>query len=195
MAHRTFFSREAIIETAFDLVRREGEKGLTIRNIAKELGCSTMPIYSSGLSIEEIEQEVKAKIWNMMQDYQGKPFTDNPLMNLSIGYVSFAQHEPNLFRFLSSDQPIVPNGSEAQDMGSLFHSSYKDRPDAQEAFAMVPKDIQNPLALNCWIFTHGLASLVANGMLRFSDEKIRALLEEAGGAFYNQQPGQGGEHE
>ena len=39
--------REDILEAAADLVRQEGPAALSVRNIAKKLGCSTQPVYSS----------------------------------------------------------------------------------------------------------------------------------------------------
>jgi len=55
------FSREQVIDTAFNLIRKNGWGSVSARSIAKELGSSTMPIYSNMNSLEELEQELKGK--------------------------------------------------------------------------------------------------------------------------------------
>jgi len=45
MPRSTIIAQEVIIEAAFELVRKEGFEVLSTRNIAKQIGCSTQPIY------------------------------------------------------------------------------------------------------------------------------------------------------
>ena len=44
MPKSTTITQEIIIETAFEMVRKEGFAVLSARNIAKQIGCSTQPI-------------------------------------------------------------------------------------------------------------------------------------------------------
>jgi hypothetical protein len=44
--------------------------------------------------------------------------------------------------------------------------------------------MQDPRILKSWIFAHGLASLISSGVLDLSDERIKSLLLEAGGAIF-----------
>ena len=39
-------TKEMIIETAFEIVRKEGLENLLVKNIAAKLNCSVQPIYS-----------------------------------------------------------------------------------------------------------------------------------------------------
>src|SRR5512135_3695728 len=100
MTQRTTFTKEKVLETAFSLVREKGWRAVTARNIAKALGASTMPIYTSVHSMEEIAQELGARSFLLIQDYQKRSYTDNAMLNIAIGYVVFAKHEPNLFKFM-----------------------------------------------------------------------------------------------
>ena len=45
MPRSTIIAQEVIIEAAFELVRKEGFEVLSARNIVKQIGCSTQPIY------------------------------------------------------------------------------------------------------------------------------------------------------
>jgi hypothetical protein len=43
---------------------------------------------------------------------------------------------------------------------------------------------RDDFVLRCWIFTHGLAELVADGTLVMDEQEITRHLQDAGGAFY-----------
>lgn len=184
MTQKLYFTSEAIVEAGFALTREKGLGAVSARSIAKKLGSSTMPIYSTLKSMEEIERLVRARAESLLSDYQRRPYTDNPVQNLAIGYVAFARDEKHLFHFLFVDRPvaaILKNGGE----------SARDALEARAADAVaghLPGDtrlsLHDPRVLKSWIFTHGMASLVGGGVLDLSDEKIRDLLAEAGGAFF-----------
>jgi AcrR family transcriptional regulator len=184
MTQKAFYSKEMIIEAAFELTQEKGWAAVTAREIAVKLGSSTMPIYSSLKSMEEIERAVRMKASLLMFEYQKKPFTDNPMLNIAIGYVAFARHEPRLFKFLYVERPVMVSEKDAGLQSSQFKESYGSEPGILEAAAEIPDAMQDPLMLKSWIFTHGLASMIAGGVLDLSDERIQALLLEAGGAFY-----------
>ncbi len=181
-ANRVYFTKEKIIEAAFKLLKENGWARVTVRNIARELGSSTMPIYSSGFSIEEIEWELKARVWRLIQEYQAKPYTQDKLLNLAVGFVMFAKEEPRLHRFLYVERPVPE--PEEEDKKKQFAAAYPEREDLRRALRVIPEGIQHPLMLKTMIFTQGLASIMASGQAAFSEKKIIALLEEAGGAFY-----------
>jgi AcrR family transcriptional regulator len=184
MTQRLFYTGDAIIEAAFELTRENGWGAVSTRTIAKKLGSSTMPIYSTMKSMEEIEREVRTRAGSVLLDYQRRPYTDNPVQNLAVGYVAFARDEKNLFRFLYVDRPISADlrnpGAQAGDFLANLG--------ADEIAAHLPENtplaLQDPRVLKSWIFTHGLASLIGNGVLDLPDERIRDLLAEAGGAFF-----------
>lgn len=67
---------------------------------------------------------------------------------------------------------------------SRFEEAYSKYGELIRELRSIPEGIQNPLILKTWIFTQGLAAAVSSGRLEFSEKKIVALLEEAGGAFY-----------
>jgi AcrR family transcriptional regulator len=184
MTQRVFFTSEAIVEAAFELTREKGWGAVSTRSIAKKLGSSTMPIYSTMKSIEEIERQVRARAGSVLLDYQHRPFTDNLAQNLAIGYVAFARDEKNLFRFLYVDRPV---SADLKDSGQQTRG-FLGNQGADEIAVHLPENtplaLQDPRVLKSWIFTHGLASLIGNGVLDLPDERIRDLLAEAGGAFF-----------
>ncbi len=179
MTQRTTFTKEMIVEAAFALTREIGWGGVSARTIAQRLGSSTMPLYSSLKSMDEIEMEVRKRAEELMHDYQRRPFADERLLSSAVGYVVFARDEPNLFRFLYVDRPLVQTpreeGSPA-DVNSV--GGVVDLAD-QAATAL-----QDPAVLKSWAFTHGLASLISSKVIDLPDERITSLILEAGTGFY-----------
>ena len=62
MPPRKRIFREDILKAAVHLVQQEGASALSVRNIAKELNCSTQPIYSQFESMETLRDALMAYI-------------------------------------------------------------------------------------------------------------------------------------
>jgi AcrR family transcriptional regulator len=184
MTQHTVFSREMIIEAAFNLTREKGWAKVTARNIAKALGSSTMPLYSSLKSMEGIEKGVIDRAMRLMQDYQRRAYTDNGLLNSAIGYVTFARDEAQLFRFLFVDRPDAAPPIPVREPQNRPLPSPEDVQglyDLQEQPAVA---VQDPFVLKNWVFVHGLASLISSRVIELTDERIIGLIEEAAMSFY-----------
>ena len=57
-------NKEGILEAAYNLARREGIAAITARKLAKEISCSTQPIYENFVdmgAVIEITTEPKRK--------------------------------------------------------------------------------------------------------------------------------------
>ena len=54
--------KEDILRAAVQVVRTQGEGALSVRGIAKELGCSTQPLYSEFGSMEELRAALTAEL-------------------------------------------------------------------------------------------------------------------------------------
>ncbi len=88
-----------IIETAFEMVRKEGFAVLSARNIAKQIGCSTQPIYWCYKTMDELKAEVCQKALIHLQNTMlGYSKTGNSFLDLGLGYVQMAHIEPALFK-------------------------------------------------------------------------------------------------
>ena len=58
----TTITQEAIIDTAFEMVRKEGFGVLSARSIAKQIGCSTQPIYCCYKNMGDLKIWVISKL-------------------------------------------------------------------------------------------------------------------------------------
>ncbi|MGA2478707.1 MAG: TetR/AcrR family transcriptional regulator [Spirochaetia bacterium] len=183
MTQKISFTREAVIEAAFTLAREKGWGSVTARSIAKKLGSSTMPIYSSLKSMEEIESEVRARAEALLLDFQRRVYTGDVPLDQAVGYVTFARDERSLFRFLYVERP-APAGRQrgARETKGAYEKLTTEKKPVSLA-DQVPVAMSDSRILKSWIFTHGLASLVSSGVLELPDDKIQSLLLESGAAF------------
>ena len=185
MVQHIVFPRERIIDAAFELIREVGWNGLSTRTLAKKIGCSTMPIYSHVKSTGELEDELRAKAVELLMEYQGRPYTENTLMNMAIGYVVFARDEKQLFRFLYLEKVGQMASGELTGMKDHFVANYAEDSKQMEALADVPEENQERLMQHSWVYTHGLAMLVNSGALaNCSNSTIGKYITHAGAAFY-----------
>ena len=177
------FNKEKIYEAAFAVLKDKGWAQVSARSIAKALAASTMPIYSTVESMEEVEKELKARTLKTMHEYQLGQYTDNPFLNSAVGYILFARDLPHLFRFLYFERPEPISGQELKDLKKRLPKELRKL--AVDYFRKKgPLDL-NEVTLYNWIFTHGLAVLLYSGVLtNFSDKDIVIMLENAGNAFF-----------
>jgi len=98
MPRRTQFTPDDVVLAAFELVRNKGLTGLSAPAVAEKMGCSTMPIYSHFKNMQALEDAVVKKAWDLVREYQTKPYTGDIWVDQAIGYIRFAREEENLFR-------------------------------------------------------------------------------------------------
>lgn len=185
MKQPSVYTREDIIDAAVELIREQGWHQVTTRRIAKQMGASTMPIYSHLKSLDDLEQDLRVKVRSMLKEFQLRSYTEQPLLNLAFGYVAFARDEKQLFRFLYVDSPeLIETGNLTGMKDSFFEQFGKDSP-VGAALSAMEEAGQEALIQNTWIFTHGLAMLVNSGSLgSCPDRTILSYLHGAGEAFY-----------
>ena len=193
MTRKRRVEAENIVDAALAIVREGGYSALSVRNVASYMKVSTMPVYSSFENMEMLEQALAERVKTIHLDYQGRNYTENPLLDMSVGSILFAQEEPNLFRFLYFDWPGflsdeakegILRRNDSAPFSEAAHEAGKGA-SISEHFSEENADMLGPVALKGWIFTHGLATMAYSDLLpRMSVEEIAKLVNEAGQAFY-----------
>ena len=95
MASEKRITRESILQAATQTIRSGGAEALTVRHIAKALGCSTQPLY---YEFENI-QELKDVLYDYIREHFLK-FHSDSYKAFGQSFLSFAMREKELFRFL-----------------------------------------------------------------------------------------------
>lgn len=95
MASEKRITRESILQAAIQTIQSGGAESLTVRNIAKTLGCSTQPLYYEFEDIQHLK--------DALQDYIRENFLkfhNDSYRAFGQSFLSFATKEKELFRFL-----------------------------------------------------------------------------------------------
>ncbi len=177
MPPKAKFTREEIIDAAFRIVRTEGFEALTSRALGRALGSSARPIFTVFQSMDEVQQAVIEAAKALYKEYvdQGLKW-EHPFKGVGTQYILFSMQEPKLFQLLfMTEQPQIPDFSGVL---PLIEESY------EEILLSIQKDygMSRPLAErlyhHLWIYTHGIATLCATKMCRFTGEEISAMITE-----------------
>ncbi|MFC1614311.1 TetR/AcrR family transcriptional regulator [Gemmatimonadota bacterium] len=175
MPPKVVFTREEVIQAAFDIVRIEGLKKLSARKIARKLKSSTAPVYSQFSSMKELELEVLRKAEDLLLQYTRKSFTERVFLNMGTGYVVFAREHSELFRALFLGRDV------SSDVFEDFKDYIREDMLKDSRFVTMSAKDRDALLQQMWIFTHGLASLICVGLVEDdSNEHISDTLFEVG---------------
>lgn len=177
MPPKAKFSKEQITEAAFRILRESGPEGLTARALGAELGSSACPIFTAFANMEEVQQSAIAAAKALCKEYVEKGLSETPAFKgVGMQYIQFAVNEPKLFRLLfMTEQTTVPD---FDCVLPLIDQSYaKILASITENYGVTNTAAQR-LYSHLWIYTHGIASLCATKMCRFTEEEISDFLTE-----------------
>jgi AcrR family transcriptional regulator len=160
MARRKQFALDDIVAAAFQIVRKKGMAHLTARAIARALGSSTMPIYSSVASMREVEEAVVKKSWDMLLQYQLVSRSGDIYTDMGLGYVLFAKEERHLFRCIHHDAYENINAV----CGEKNFELHLERLEEYPLTRHLPKESREKLLFQGFLFCHGFASLINSSM-------------------------------
>lgn len=167
------FEKEDIVDAAYRIVRQDGFQGLNARRVAKELNCSVQPIFHNFETMEELNQAVYDKIYMKYQKNVKQAFDEeNPYLAKGIAYVRFAREYPEFYKVIFMQESKMDIAEFIQSDIDVSENVMKS---ITKKFAVSKDDLQD-FHIKVWIFTHGLACLVATKTVAFTDDEIRNLL-------------------
>jgi AcrR family transcriptional regulator len=177
------FCHTDIINSAFNVLRKNGWKSVSARTIAEELNASTTPIYTYLKSMKNLEDRLQQKTLDLIHSYYEIKISDNPLINMGTSFIKFARDEKELFRFFYTEK----------NMSARFKSGIPV-PESQLAeltsfpmFQNLSKDQMLKFLFAGWIFIHGLADLINKSIDVYIKDLStdRGILEYLSQSFIN----------
>lgn len=177
MPPKAKFTKAQITEAAFGILREEGMENLTARALGAKLGSSACPIFTAFANMEEVQQSAIAAAKALYKEYVEKGLSEtSAFKGVGMQYIQFAVHEPKLFRRLfMTEQTTVPDFDRVL---PLIDQSYAEILASITENYGVTNTAAQRLYSHLWIYTHGLASLCATKMCRFTEEEISDFLTE-----------------
>lgn len=166
-------TKKDIIETALDLIRKNGQESINARSIAGALGCSTQPIFSNFSSMEELESEVLSLAY---QRYIG--FIEQELKSgkypkyksFGMAYIRFAKEERELFKLLfmcdRTGKDLTPTPDFESSVEMIMQSN------------KISREKANLLHMEMWACVHGIGTMLATSFLELDWELISSMLTD-----------------
>ena len=170
------FSREQIIEKAFDIVRNDGPSALTARHLGEKLGSSARPIFTVFDSMDDVIKEVVTCAKNLYSEYVFAGLASVPAFKgVGTQYIQFAIKEPQLFRLLFmtvNEQANLGNILSLIDDNSVaILSSVKD------GYGLDDEQAKR-IYMHLWVYTHGIATMCAMKTCHFTGAEISEMISE-----------------
>ncbi len=170
-------TKDMILKAALKLLREQGFEAVNIKALAKELKCSTQPVYLSFKGMDELRGELISLAVKEFENIMKKGSKDGVIRLYDMEYIHFAKDEPKLFCFL-----FMRANAFEEIKRSLYPIMEKSVAELME-FYNISHDEADYLHDNLWMHTHGIASMIATDFCDWDMDKVSHMLEECKCAF------------
>ena len=173
-------TKEKILTAALDILIRDGYSAVNIKSIAKELECSTQPIAWQFGNMDNM-REVLTQEAVAYANQKMIPSSTNCIeafWQIGYAYINLAFDTPNLFRF-------VYMGESKNYCRGEFDSILTDKGNAVlidklYQYLNIRKEQADMLFQRMIVYTHGIVSLVAAGVLNCTKEQVYSIVKDFG---------------
>lgn len=183
MARKVQISREIILEASLELLIQNGFSNVNIKTLSKKIGCSTQPIawhFGNMKGLRDALAEYALSYANSKMC----PSAENAIEGfeqVGIAYIQIAMNEPNLFHFLYLNGG---NSTSPDNFDALISDEDNNKLIKRISCSFqITEENAGRYLQNTIIYTHGIASLVATGVMQASVEEMMTLINRAGDAF------------
>lgn len=181
MPPKAKITREMIIDAGFEVARESGIEQVNARTVSGRLGCSTQPVMYHFKTVEEIKKAVYQKADAYHTAYLMDIHGDNPMLEIGLSYIRFAQKEKRLFRLLFQSDGFsgksITDLINAEELNPILtvlgESAGVDAAQAKTIFRSL------------FLLVHGYASMFANNSMEYDENTVMSDLTRAfAGACY-----------
>lgn len=171
------FTKEEIIDAALEIVREKGMDALTARALGERLESSSKPIFSLFENMEEVQTETLKAARAVYNEYVKIGLaSDNAFRGVGSQYIIFAVKEPKLFQLLFMSEQTEKRT--ALGILPMIDDNYEEILASVRDPYGLDDDSAKTLYRHLWIYSHGIASLIASGVCSFAPEEIGEMITE-----------------
>ena len=182
MARKVTITKEVILDAALKMLIRDGYSSVNVKTLAKEIGCSTQPIVwhfenMEGLRTALAEYAIGYAAMKSMSNFDNKV---ESFEFLGRAYVKMALKEPNLFKFLYLGESPMSKPYNLKDVGKSRNKEMISKISEQTGLneEQVIRFVRNTI-----IYSHGIATMAATGMLKGTEKELMKMINDAADAF------------
>lgn len=175
MPPKAKYTREDIINKAFEMTRKRGIEAVVARELGKELGVSSSPIFTAFKNMEEVQQEVRKLALAEFERYVNDALNYTPAFKyVGMRMVEFAMREPKLFQLVYMKEHDQSQTYEML-MGELGETVDVCVDVIQKEYALTEGEAIQ-LFRQVWLHTFGICALVAAKVCCFTPEEVSEIL-------------------
>ncbi len=175
MPPKVKFRRQEIVAAAVNVARAKGIDAVTAREVARELGVSTRPIFTYFDTIEQLREAVFEWAKACCRKYVGRALADPfPLFAPGLQYLRFAREEPELYKLLFLPRPGGASGSAME----LLRFSRDMARSSTMCVCNMDAQSADRYFFDLWLVVFSLATLIATGECPYTDAEIQSVLAE-----------------
>lgn len=169
------YTREEIVNAAFEMTREGGIQSVVARELGKKLGTSASPIFTAFKNMEELQQEVRRMAMKEFEAYVHDAVNHSPVFKeFGMKMVQFSIEEPKLFQLLYMQE---------KDSIQTYTDMIKELGDTVEVcLEFIQEDYElsreqaELLFQQVWLFTFGICVLLAGKVCFFTSEEVSSML-------------------
>lgn len=173
---KTRFTKEQIIDAAFEIAKTEGIDSITMRKIAHKMGSSVAPIYVNFKNNDELMEALVERIIGISQQLLTEESTGSPFHDMGRASLRFALEYSVLFRDLVMKSNNYLKNYDEKMIPALIKAMKND----PELEGFTEGELKTIL-LKMRIFQLGISVMAANGLLP-KDYEIQDLMGLLSGA-------------
>ncbi len=168
MPRKPLFTKEEIVEKAFNFVRRKGMHALSARDLGAYLGCSSRPIFSVFDSMDDLKEEVRLKAEEFFRDYVKDSVNYTPAFKeYGKRLITLAQKERHLFFLLFLSEEAYKTKSDPTIHTIVY---------AMEQELGINHDKGRILFEQNWTYLCGMVMQIITGAKQYSEEEINQCM-------------------
>ena len=183
LARKVQISKEIILQAALEMLIRKGYSAINIKTLSKKIGCSTQPLVWHFENMEGLRKALAEYALNYANEKMRSCMQNGmeAFVDFGIAYINLAFDEPNLFKYLYMSGE---SGFQAGGFYVLVNADENAIIAGQIAgYLKISKEDASHFLQNIMIYTHGLASFIASGIITSSKEEVKAMVKQTANAF------------
>lgn len=175
MPPKAKYTREEIIEAAFQMAREKGIDAVVARELGKKLGTSSSPIFTAFKNMEELQLEIRNRAMQEFEGYVKDALNYTPAFkHVGVKMIQFAIQEPKLFQIL-----YMQEHEESQQFEGLVNElgdTVEVCLDVMQKDYALTRAEADLIFRQVWMHTFAICVLVANKVCHFRPEEISEML-------------------
>ena len=173
MARTTKYSKEDILEKSVEFIKEYSYSKLTVRELAKYIGCSTQPIFKNYENFDMYKEDLKFYLRKDYSSFISKYVDkDDYLYTISYAYALYAKKEPNVFfslfmADLAGSRTVEEVLNTARNFETI-EAMVKQYNVSLEEAKRIYREVR--------FYTHGISTQLCVNSIKLTDKEIKDLI-------------------